>query len=170
MPAFKDHTGQRFGQLIIVRLMPERNKHGHTVWECKCDCGNITRVDSNNLIRGHTKSCGCLHKKIIAAIGRRDKKREKSPHWKGGLVRDGNGRMKILMPEHPAAQTSGYVPEHRIIMEQKIGRLLKLTEVVHHIDGNRSNNDPSNLMLFSSTAEHTAYHAAMKKKTTADVP
>jgi len=169
MHNYKDLRRQRFGHLIAIKPT-EKRINRRIVWECRCDCGKKTFVSSSLLISGSTRSCGCLHKKIIAAIGRRDKKREKNPHWKGGLARDGNGRMKILMPEHPAAQTSGYVPEHRIIMEQKIGRLLKLTEVVHHIDGNRSNNDPSNLMLFSSTAEHTAYHAAMKKKITADVP
>ena len=40
--------------------------------------------------------------------------------------------------------------EHRFIMERKIGRKLRKEETVHHIDGNRQNNDPSNLELFSS--------------------
>ena len=42
------------------------------------------------------------------------------------------------------------VLEHRYVMEQKIGRPLMKEETVHHIDGNRQNNDPSNLELFSS--------------------
>lgn len=54
--------------------------------------------------------------------------------------------------------------EHRVVAEEKIGRSLKKGEVVHHIDGNRLNNNPENLMVFSSQAEHAAQHAADRKK------
>ena len=36
---------------------------------------------------------------------------------------------------------------HRRVMEEKLGRKLKSSEIVHHIDGNKLNNDPDNLML-----------------------
>jgi hypothetical protein len=39
-------------------------------------------------------------------------------------------------------------------MEKKIGRRLRDGEVVHHVDGDTANNDPSNLELFSSHSEH----------------
>lgn len=54
------------------------------------------------------------------------------------------------------------VHEHRIVMEHKLGRKLRLGEVVHHIDGNKRNNDPNNLMLFASQAEHAAWHQAKR--------
>lgn len=47
---------------------------------------------------------------------------------------------------------------HRLVMEKKIGRPLKEGEVVHHIDGNKRNNHPDNLMLFSSQSEHLDWH------------
>jgi len=47
---------------------------------------------------------------------------------------------------------------HRIAAEKKIGRPLKPGEVVHHIDGDRRNNRPSNLKIFSSQAEHVRWH------------
>ncbi len=47
---------------------------------------------------------------------------------------------------------------HRVIMEHIIGRELLPTEVVHHIDGNKQNNSPENLQLFSSKAEHSRFH------------
>lgn len=47
---------------------------------------------------------------------------------------------------------------HRIVMEDKIGRKLKKGEVVHHIDGDRRNNHPENLMVFSSQADHLDWH------------
>ena len=47
--------------------------------------------------------------------------------------------------------------EHRFLMEQRIGRKLNRDEVVHHIDGNRTNNDLSNLVVMSR-GEHSALH------------
>ncbi len=50
-------------------------------------------------------------------------------------------------------------PEHRVVAELMLGRPLKPGEVVHHIDGDKRNNDPKNLMVFGSQSEHAAFHA-----------
>lgn len=47
---------------------------------------------------------------------------------------------------------------HRWVAELKLGRKLKPGEVVHHINGNKRNNKPSNLMVFSSQADHLEWH------------
>lgn len=52
---------------------------------------------------------------------------------------------------------------HRVVAELKLGRKLKQNEVVHHIDGNRRNNIPTNLMVFSSGSDHIRYHAQTRK-------
>lgn len=48
--------------------------------------------------------------------------------------------------------------EHRVVMEQIVGRPLKRTEVVHHKDGDRRNNDPANLEILDA-ADHGSLHA-----------
>lgn len=47
---------------------------------------------------------------------------------------------------------------HRIIAEKMLGRKLKIGEQVHHIDKNKRNNNPSNLMVFVSRSAHQSYH------------
>lgn len=53
---------------------------------------------------------------------------------------------------------------HRIIAEEILGRPLEKGEVVHHIDGNKKNNNPSNLMIFKNQSEHAKWHADHNKK------
>lgn len=61
-----DLTGQRFGRLVVIRDSGERASSRVAMWECKCDCGEISFVSRANLRSGHTKSCGCLNKEIIS--------------------------------------------------------------------------------------------------------
>lgn len=76
--------------------------------------------------------------------------------WKGGRTVDKHGYVLLYMPDHPHSNSNGYFREHRHVMEQKLGRLLLATEVVHHIDDNPANNHPDNLELFASNREHLA--------------
>jgi hypothetical protein len=48
--------------------------------------------------------------------------------------------------------------EHRVIMEKHLGRSLRSDEIVHHIDGDKTNNDISNLIIMSQS-EHAKLHA-----------
>jgi len=62
------------------------------------------------------------------------------------------------MPEHPYCDSRGYFPLHRYVAEAHLGRLLEAKEVVHHINGDKENNLPSNLYLFPSSKEHASFH------------
>lgn len=74
---------------------------------------------------------------------------EANNNWRGGRTVTPAGYILLRIPEHPAADVRGYVYEHRLVMERKIGRPLAPGERVRHIDGNPANNDPANLRLVS---------------------
>ncbi len=54
----KDLTGRRFGRLTALRRLDKKIGTSYA-WLCQCDCGELTEVPVNALIRGGTKSCGC---------------------------------------------------------------------------------------------------------------
>jgi hypothetical protein len=56
-----DLTGRRFGRLI-AQFGFRRN--GRTFWHCVCDCGKEKDVCYSSLLRGLTKSCGCLQNEV----------------------------------------------------------------------------------------------------------
>ena len=89
-----------------------------------------------------------------------------NPAWKGGVTyfrKHGNYPpiKYVRCPEEylGMARKDGYVMEHRLIVAQHLGRCLKRSEVVHHIDHDPTNNDAANLMLFSSNTAHKRYEA-----------
>lgn len=73
--------------------------------------------------------------------------------WKGGL-RIVKGYVMVFDPEHPNSTEQGYVAQHRLTVEKRLGRHLERHEVVHHIDGNRGNNALTNLQVFDSNGDH----------------
>lgn len=83
---------------------------------------------------------------------------DKCPAWKGGRIRHNFGYILIHRPEHPSSDKRGYVLEHRLVMEKHIGRYLKSTEIVHHINEKRTDNRIQNLMLFPNIKSHLEYH------------
>jgi len=64
--------------------------------------------------------------------------------------------------EHPLAHKDGMVYYHRHVASLKIGRWLLHSEHIHHVDGNRSNNDPNNLEIVT-IQEHAKIHAHKKE-------
>lgn len=78
----------------------------------------------------------------------------KNPRWKGGRYRQDQDYVLVLVRDHPHADRHGYVREHRLVMEQVLGRYLEPGEVVHHRNHVRDDNRPENLELFGSNGEH----------------
>jgi hypothetical protein len=58
------------------------------------------------------------------------------------------GYVMVRVPSHPRARTHGYVFEHILVMEEVLGRRLLPDETVHHKNGVRDDNRPSNLEIW----------------------
>jgi hypothetical protein len=77
------------------------------------------------------------------------------PEWKGGRLYNKDGYVIVWCPEHPTThKTKKYVLEHRLVMEQHLGRYLTRQEVVHHKNGVKDDNRIENLEVFQCNGEH----------------
>lgn len=78
--------------------------------------------------------------------------------WKGGTYYHSDGYIYEYAPDHPAAETAkGYVLQHRLVMEDKLNRLLAPGELVHHINEVKDDNRPENLELHDRSS-HMKHH------------
>lgn len=82
----------------------------------------------------------------------------------GKAIKDKQGYIQVYHPQHPCSNTNGYVYQHRLVMEEKLGRYLDKLEVVHHIDSDKSNNHPDNLELIESHSVHMSESHELARK------
>lgn len=79
--------------------------------------------------------------------------------WKGGIVKHEKGYTLIRKPNHPFCKGNGYIFEHRWVVEQHIGRYLKVNEIIHHINGIKNDNRLENLVITNNTEHCHKYDA-----------
>lgn len=100
-PINRDLRGQRFGRLAVEdkKVVRDREK-----WQCKCDCGKTAYVAEVDLLRGHTKSCGCLRKELARARGKTNGRFLEAEYvaWTGMIARASGVRNRSPYVVDPA--------------------------------------------------------------------
>jgi hypothetical protein len=113
-----------------------KNNHNWNGGKPKCkDCGKPISYSSKKHRVIRCKSCS--RKGVFSWL------------WKGGKFKTGSGYIYILNRNHPNATKNGYVFEHRLVAEKKIGRYLNKFEHVHHLNGIKDDNRPENLEVIN---------------------
>ena len=139
--------GIQIGEIVSAKEIARSYKH---IWLACVACKKERWVNVSNLAeRVYTGMC-------IVCSGK-SRSGESHPSWKGGRIPDGHGYIKIKKPNHPLSNKEGYILEHRFVAAEQWGIEAVRGMVVHHKDGNRSNNAIENLESMLKT-KHMRLH------------
>lgn len=106
---------------------------------CACGCGEPVKP-GRTWIKNHNK---------------RGRTGADAPNWKGGRYTDQDGYVQVRVGDR-------YVPEHRLVMERKLGRKLEPDEDVHHENEIKDDNREENLTL-EPHVDHSQIHRTMRR-------
>lgn len=132
-----------------------------TALRCR-SCAAKARTDKRDVSPKPTKHCPDCNKPINRR-STRCKRCTSKLRWRSGRVWQDKGYILIYKPEHPASRGDGSIYEHRFVWEQANNKMLPKGWVIHHLNGIRHDNRPSNLVALP-TAKHNGILAAKAKR------
>ena len=128
---------------------------------CQCGCGQATAVARcGNSAKGWVKG---EHRRFVS--GHNSRLRGCGPdhfNWKGGRIKT-NGYIMLNLPAHPHANSKGYVKNARVISENALGKSMPEGIEVHHVNGDKADDQHANLVI----CENHKYHALLHRRTRA---
>jgi len=134
-----------------IKKMTDGRLYRTGIFKCPVCFSNVEKIKRDGL-----KAKQCSHKCYA-------KKREKRGAYKTKVII--SKYRYVYMPTHPKAIGTKklYVAEHRLIMENILGRYLTDKEIVHHINEDTMDNSIENLQLMTAS-EHSKYHSLKRNK------
>lgn len=176
VPPSRKETAKTCSHACAVSFRAEARKRRSTL-NCK-QCGRAFEVPTCHVARRVYCSSTCREANPEIKAAKTARTGEKNAYWRGGVSMRHDGYRYALARWHPYASPSGYVLEHRLVMERWLlqndpaSRFLTYTDghlvlspkfEVHHKDENRVNNDISNLECLTPS-EHKALHNKRKRE------
>lgn len=121
---------------------------------CGKSCSQKVRIPWNK---------GKYHSEKTKKQMSKNRKGDKNACWRGGQHKRFDGHYMVHNPNHPFATQIGYVRRSHLVVEKYLGRYLTRQEVVHHINGDPSDDHPKNLYVFPSNSAHQKYEKLKNK-------
>lgn len=144
--------GQKFNRLMLINKS-HVDKHGNSIWNCLCNCGNKTLGTITEVKNGTKKSCGCIKRKTLEEkFWRNVKKGDSCWYWKASRPGFGYGRVSHL---------KRWYSSHRLSWLIHFGKIPTGLFVCHHCD-NPGCVNPSH--LFTGTASDNMQDMVSKKR------
>jgi hypothetical protein len=109
-------------------------------------------LDCGKRIYGVSKRCFKCSRTALKGIPNNKNRGKNNGMFRGGRNKTSTGYIDILV------DADKYKREHRLVMERFLGRELGRDEVVHHMNGDITDNRIENLKLFANSKEHSQYH------------
>lgn len=115
---------------------------------CHCGCGERTLISPNtNASRGLIRG---MPRRFLAGHHLRARRGTRNVTT--------SGYVGTYAPEHPRAVSRPYVPEHVLVAERVLGHQLPAGAIVHHVNSDRRDNRPENLVICQDAAYHRLIH------------
>jgi len=146
----------KLGDIIRGNKIIGYKDYGKCIWSACSVCGKERWVKLDKNGKPIHKKCGSC-----------GKKGKNNPHWKGGKYAGKERciwvRVESTSPFFKMRNCQNYIEKHRLVMAEYLGRCLTSEEIVHHINGIKSDNRIENLMLMS-VSEHNGLTQRERKR------
>jgi hypothetical protein len=135
-----------------------------------CDkCGHEQWVNYWNVYRKDIhicRYCSITHTAKTRKGNPWNKGVKQAPRKVGNTFINNNGYVEVWIGKHTKEdKVGGYYREHKLLKELQIGRLLNDNDIIHHVDGNKTNNSVDNLVVCAGHYEHRKLHGQLERVT-----